>query len=332
MARRGSDCAIFSAILRVASAEWSSTRMIFKRSAGYACLTRLERQRATLASSSRAGTISATFGADTSAGSGRGSTLLSRLRWPNARRMSTATTTAQAQEISSIGFSRSSAQQPKPGEPCSRPAIDRKRRNRQFGMERAQSRLLAASRDDPAGGPRTGASLDPCAPSEKGVGCLLAGAYPLLTPRTGERLTFDLQKHVPFLTERELDDLALQVAFAEDRALVGHKLIVDFEATAFDLAARVAGRADEPGFHEGAQHAKPCGELLPGDADARQGFGERTFFECPSGGFCRFFRRCATMQQGSGFGCENLLGFVDFGIAQSFEPGDLGKRQFGEEL
>ena len=105
-------------------------------------------------------------------------------------------------------------------------------------------------------------------------------------------------------------------------------LVVDPQAAALDLPARLAGRGHELRIFgaEGGQHAEARVEQLGRDLDGRQAFGQRALLEGLARGLGGLLRGLAAVEEGGRFRREHLLRLVDLGAVERFEPGDLVQR------
>ena len=135
------------------------------------------------------------------------------------------------------------------------------------------------------------------------------------------------------LAQRQLDHaFRREIAAIQRHLLVGDRGIVDAQATALDLAARLAIRCDQARFDEQPEHAGAGFEFGVRNLDRRQAFGDGAFLKGLPRGFGRGIGRVAAVQQRGCFRRQHLLGFVDLGALQRRELGDLADRQDREQF
>ena len=133
--------------------------------------------------------------------------------------------------------------------------------------------------------------------------------------------------------ERELDGAIDDIVRRQFGGLVPDRCVVDAQAAAGDLPARLAVGFDEAGLDKGLEHADARRQLGCGNRRRRQAGGAPAFFERLLGGPLGGRGRPAPVHQRGRLGRQYLLGGVDLGALERGEPGNLAERQsFEAEL
>ena len=103
--------------------------------------------------------------------------------------------------------------------------------------------------------------------------------------------------------------------------------VVDAQASAFDLASRLAIGGDEAGLDEGREHADPRIKFVLRNFNRRQVLRDRAFLEGLARGFRRLPRGVRAMQQRGRGIRQRLLGLVDLRTPERSEFLDFAHRE-----
>ena len=142
-----------------------------------------------------------------------------------------------------------------------------------------------------------------------------------------------LQQHVLLLAERQLDAaVGGDVGRGEQRLLVDHRLVVDAQAAALNLPARLAVGLDQPRLHERRQHADAACKFRCASSTVGRPSAEAPCSNVCARGLGGRLGLLAPVQQRRRLGRQRLLRLVDLGALQRGELGDLGQRQRRVEL
>ena len=126
----------------------------------------------------------------------------------------------------------------------------------------------AADPDEADDAPRRGGRAEPPAGGRLRLGRGRSAQPPDLTQR---RRSDRPEQHMLLSSERQFDDAAAHQGLpGDERLFVAERRVVDPQAAAANLAARFAGRGDQPCAHERVERAEPCVEFRAGHVDGRK--------------------------------------------------------------
>ena len=164
----------------------------------------------------------------------------------------------------------------------------------------------------------------PCQPLRSGrcANCLSSAAMRQRTPsppncrpaNSWNRTILDGSKQdVPLLSERQFDDpLRGQVRRGQRHLVIAHRHIIDPQATAPNLPARLAGRGHQTGPNKRMKDAEARGQLGPANLDRRQCGRQPALLKGGAGSCCRLLGCSPTMQKRGRFRGEYFLGLIEF--------------------